>query len=179
MYGLKKMSTFGEKNNSVLMENLKSRVELSRAASLTTIFVFAILLGVAVLNWNLAPGAGVVSYALIVISLAVSLCHAPMSVSLDDKCVRVNSSLKIRLIPFAEIASVERFKPSTCAVRVFASGGFMGYWGVFSEKSTGRYTAYYGNESDCFMVTLRSGRKYVLGCKGADRMVAEIAARLS
>lgn len=161
------------------MKEFNSRVELSRAALSVTVLVLAIMAGVVVFNWNIVPGAGVVSFALIVISLAVSLCYAPMSLTLDDGGLHINSSLKIRTIAFAEIASVERFTPSTCAVRVFASGGFMGYWGVFCEKSTGRYTAYYGDESDCFMVTLRDGRKYVLGCNDADRMVAEISARLS
>jgi hypothetical protein len=31
--------------------------------------------------------------------------------------------------------------------------------------------AYYGKASDCFLIRLDNGKKYVLGCKDADAMV--------
>ncbi len=59
------------------------------------------------------------------------------------------------------------------------SGGFLGYWGWFAEKGLGRYFAYYGRKSDCFLVTLKDGRKYVLGCREASDLVGALGARLA
>ena len=54
----------------------------------------------------------------------------------------------------------------------------MGYWDRFREKGLGKYFAYYGKASDCFLVTLRDGRKYKLGCDDAGEMVSAINSRL-
>ncbi|MBE6230681.1 MAG: hypothetical protein E7119_08940 [Bacteroidales bacterium] len=37
----------------------------------------------------------------------------------------------------------------------------------FHEHDSGKYFAYYGRSSDCFLVELKDGRKYLLGCKNA------------
>ena len=58
--------------------------------------------------------------------------------------------------------------------RICGSGGWFGYYGWFSEPSIGKYFAYYGKASDCFLVTLKDGKKYVLGCESPDEMVEVI-----
>ncbi|WP_300877569.1 PH domain-containing protein [uncultured Duncaniella sp.] len=63
--------------------------------------------------------------------------------------------------------------------RICGSGGFMGYWGWFSERDLGKYFAYYGKASDCFLVTMKDGRKYMLGCQNPAEMVDAINARLT
>ncbi len=55
----------------------------------------------------------------------------------------------------------------------------MGYWGMFKEGDIGHYTAYYGKASDCFLVRLDNGDKYVLGCKNPDEMIAYIKRMIS
>lgn len=62
--------------------------------------------------------------------------------------------------------------------RIFGSGGFFGWYGWFSEADLGKYFAYYGKASDCFLVTLKNGRKYMLGCADAPAMVAEIRSNI-
>lgn len=57
------------------------------------------------------------------------------------------------------------------ALRICGSGGFFGYWGWFKERDLGKYFAYYGKSSDCFLVTLKSGNKYMLGCTEPEEMV--------
>lgn len=75
-----------------------------------------------------------------------------------------------------DVESVEYFQPTMGAIRVFGSGGFMGYWGVFREGDIGRYYAFYGKASDCFLVRMRNGDKYVLGCEEPDKMIDYIKA---
>ena len=64
--------------------------------------------------------------------------------------------------------------PTMAKKRICGSGGWFGYYGWFSEPSIGKYFAYYGKASDCFLVTLKDGKKYVLGCESPDEMVEVI-----
>jgi len=60
------------------------------------------------------------------------------------------------------------------ARRICGSSGLGGYWGWFSERDIGRYFAYYGKASECFIVKLRSGRQYMIGCNDAAKIVGTI-----
>ena len=51
---------------------------------------------------------------------------------------------------------------------------FLRALGRMYERDLGRYCAYYGKASDCFLVRLNDRRKYMLGCKDAPEMVAAI-----
>lgn len=57
------------------------------------------------------------------------------------------------------------------AMRLFGSGGFMGYWGLFKEGDIGNYVGFYGKSSECFLVRMKNGDKYVLGCKKPEDIV--------
>jgi len=69
------------------------------------------------------------------------------------------------------IGSVVKFSPTMGAKRILGSGGFIGYWGKFREGDTGNYYAFYGKASDCFMVTLKDGKKFVVGCENPKTMI--------
>lgn len=71
----------------------------------------------------------------------------------------------------SEVENVELFQPTMGAIRICASGGFMGYWGIFREGDIGKYYGFYGKASDCFLVRLKNGNKYVLGCDQPEKMV--------
>lgn len=97
----------------------------------------------------------------------------------DNNNIVLGSLLRGKKIPMSDVDNVELFKPSSCAIRVCASGGFMGYWGIFRETGIGNYYGFYGKPSDCFLVSLKNGRKYVLGCNQPDKMVDYIKSQIS
>lgn len=109
---------------------------------------------------------------------AAGLFYMPMSLTLNDGILSVNRSLWIKKIPLSQIDSVKMCPPTMGARRIIGSGGFMGYWGWFREGDIGKYFAYYNKASDCFLLTLKNGRKYMLGCKDAPEMVAAIQSGL-
>ena len=55
----------------------------------------------------------------------------------------------------------------------------MGYWGLFKEGDVGNYIAFIGKSSDCFMIRMKNGDKYVLGCKNPKMMVTEIKKKIT
>ena len=116
--------------------------------------------------------------AIIVLFLS-ALCFMPLSISLDNECLRIRRPLKVKTIPLADIADVRICPPTMGAIRLCGSGGWFGWYGWFREADLGKYFAYYGKASDCFLVTLKDGKKYMLGCKEAPDMVKAITERVS
>lgn len=110
------------------------------------------------------------SFALCICFLS-ALFYVPVAISVDDRRLRVHRLLFKKDIPLSDIESIRLCPPTMGERRLCGSGGFFGYWGWFSERDLGRYFAYYGKASDCFLVTLKSGRKYMLGCENPEKIV--------
>ena len=145
---------------------MKQQVLLSRFSLIITVVSNALLIGL--MFFNNPP-------AYIQISLGViSLFYMPMSISADKTAICINRSLRVKTIPMQDVESVKLCPPTMGAIRICGSGGFFGYWGWFKERDLGKYFAYYGRSSDCFLVQLKDGRKYMLGCKNPHKMVEYI-----
>lgn len=110
--------------------------------------------------------------------LICALFFGTSYIKADPDYVIMGSILKRRKILTSEIESVELFQPTMGAIRICASGGFLGYWGMFREGDIGRYHAFYGKASDCFLVRMKNGDKYVLGCENPGKMVDYISTRI-
>lgn len=155
---------------------MKSNVKLSLFSTILTICV--ILLLFVGLYTTIGTSKFIPALIIVLLLIAVSLWFAPMSVSLTDSKIRIHSPIHTHSVPLEKVRNVELFQPTMGALRLFGSGGFMGYWGFFREGDTGSYTAFYGRASDCFLLTLDDGKKYVLGCRNPESIVAAIASRI-
>lgn len=154
---------------------MKSKVKISTFSIAMTIITIMAL--IAIMIARLERGHEITAYTIaviIVISCFSALFYTPITISANDDGIHINRSLSIKSLPYGEIESVELCPPTMAEKRLFASGGFFGYWGWFSEPGIGKYFAYYGRSSDCFLVTLKSGKKYVLGCENTPEMVGYI-----
>ncbi|MDE7335542.1 MAG: PH domain-containing protein, partial [Muribaculaceae bacterium] len=100
-------------------------------------------------------------------------------VKADSRYLVLGSVLRGKKIPMCKVVSVELFQPTMAAMRICASGGFMGYWGIFRESDIGRYYGFYGKASDCFLVRMQNGDKYVVGCERPQEMVDYIRSQIS
>ena len=155
---------------------MKQQVKLNTSSFISTIACLALLIGctfiIPEIEWQIGWGI------FVVIMLVISLCYMPMSIGADENAIYINRSLKIKAIPMADVVSVKLCPPTMGAIRVCGSGGFLGYWGWFKERDLGKYFAYYGKASDCFLVELSNGHKYMLGCQNAPEMVEYIAKQI-
>ncbi len=158
---------------------MKRRVTLSTYCIILTILTIGLL--IAIMIWELKIGNDIISYltgGLLVILCVLALFFTPMSVSVEDGCLNMNTFLRSKSIPLRDIASVTLCPPTMAEKRIFGSGGWFGYWGWFSEPTIGKYMAYYGKASDCFLVRLKSGKLYLLGCVDPQSMVEYIEQNL-
>ena len=157
---------------------MKSRIAYSRFAAFLTAIVSVILLVACVLTVQEKP----VFFALLVIfliSVVSALFYGAFYIESDAANIIMGSVFKRKRIPMREVVSVELFQPTMGAIRVFGSGGYMGYWGIFREGDIGRYYAFYGKASDCFLVRTKNGDKYVLGCSNPEKMVDYINSQIA
>lgn len=152
---------------------MKQKVVMSTFSLISTLACIALFLFL--IFWDNPP----VSIRMMIggvlgLMLLLGLFYMPLSIGADRYAIYINRSLRVKAIPMQEVKSVRICPPTMGAVRICGSGGFMGYWGWFRERDLGKYFAYYGRSSDCFLVELHSGRKYILGCSNASQMVEHI-----
>lgn len=160
---------------------MKQIVKFSYYCLIVTVVCFGVIVGMALWEYYKTDNDVIpwILLAIAVISGFFSLYYAPLSIEVTYTSLCINRSLRIKKIPLSDIASVELCSPTLGAKRICGSGGVCGYWGWFSEKDLGRYFAYYGKASDCFLVTLKDGRKYMLGCENPAKMVEAIKSKLA
>lgn len=149
---------------------MKSKISYSRFATILTVIVLGLLFIGCIVTIHEKP-AFFMLLVIYLILLVSSLFYGASYIKADNNNIIMGSILKCRKIPMQNLESIELFQPTMGAIRIFASGGFMGYWGIFREGDIGRYYAFYGKASDCFLVRMKNGDKYVLGCDNPDKMV--------
>lgn len=156
---------------------MKSRIRYSRFATAVTVVVFGLLFAGCIASIH-DKRAFFILLAIYLTLIAGGLLYGPAFVEVDKDNIILGSLLRRKKISLRDVESVELFRPTMGAIRIFASGGFMGYWGIFKEGDIGRYYAFYGKSSDCFLVRMRNGDKYVVGCESPDAMVSYISSYL-
>lgn len=111
---------------------------------------------------------------LLAFMLILLLFFAPVSVSLTDKEIMLNSLLNHTKIPFDKIVKVKEFTPSATAKSPFGSRDWLGTWGWFKDNRIGRYRAFFGKPDECFLVTLNDEKMFLIGCDDYSGMMDAI-----
>lgn len=156
---------------------MKQRIAYSAYVKWLTAIITLALAGACAFSFKeLFAFCAILSVLLILVIL--TLLYGAWAVEADPRYIKLASPLKSKKLPMRDVQSAERFQPTLGAVRLLGSGGYLGYWGIFKEGDIGRYYAFYGKASDCFIVRMKNGDKYVLGCNNPDRMVEYILSQL-
>lgn len=110
-----------------------------------------------------------------------TLFYAPVDVSADDDEVRVRRVLKSKRIPYSEIESAAPYqasrKPKRKGFKAMPFRSF-GRWGHYSDDNIGDYFAYYGKPDSCVLITMKDGKKYVIGCQDPKQFSEYINSKL-
>lgn len=149
---------------------MTSKVRLSKYAFILTLIINLVLIVCCICTFNEKP-AFWITFSILILLLIFGLLYGPNRIIADPKHLTIKTYLRKRKIMTRDIESVELFQPTLGAYRLFGAGGYFGYWGLFREGDIGRYVAYYGKASDCFLIRMKNGDKYVLGCENPSGMV--------
>ena len=152
---------------------MESKVQLSKFSYILTLIITIILIICCVSMINETPKFWIV-FGLLILLLFLGLLYGPTQINANPEYVTVKTYLLKHKILVRDIESVELFRPTMGSIRLFASGGYFGYWGMFRDGLIGTYAGYYGKSSDCFLVRMKNGSKYVLGCQNPEEMVEYI-----
>jgi len=156
---------------------MKSKIEYSRFAMILTAILFLALFIGCFATFHEKP-AFFILLSMSIVLIICALFYGAAYVKANPDYLIMGSIFKSKKILMRNVERVELFRPTMGAIRVLGSGGFMGYWGIFKEGDIGRYYAFYGKSSDCFLVRMKNGDKYVLGCKEPDAMVDYINSQI-
>ena len=156
---------------------MKSKVQLSKYAFNLTLIINVVLIGCCVAMFNETPGFWIV-LGILILLLFFGFLYGPTQIIANPDHVIVKTYLCQRKILVSDIESVELFQPTMGSIRLLGSGGYCGYWGIFREGDIGRYAGYYGKSSDCFLIRMKNGDKYVLGCQNPKEMVKYIQSQI-
>ena len=109
-----------------------------------------------------------------------ALCFTPLDVYADDDEVRIRRPFKTRRIKMDEIASVQPFDASKARGKAFKSMPVrtFGKWGRYNDPEAGDFYAYYGKPGQTVLITLKDGRKYVVGAEDAKALSDYISKRV-
>ena len=157
---------------------MEANVKFSLFSKIITIVIFGLLAGIGVYCAFTGDSKGIIVLIICLILLIPSLYYSPKSIKVDDKNITINTYLGKHKLPLRNIEIVDYYKPMMVNFRICASGGLMGYWGIFRGMDIGPYMAYYGKSSECFLIRMKNGDKYVLGCENPYEMMQYINSQL-
>lgn len=151
---------------------MKRKVNLS---TYSVVFSFVVLLFLLwLLYYSNSDGLTMTIGVVIISWLFLVGLYMPLYISAENNELIVKRAFKKKRIPYTEIEDITLCPPTMAERRLLGSGGFFGYWGWFREKDLGKYFAYYGKASDCFLVRLKDGSQYMLGCESPSEIVSHI-----
>lgn len=157
---------------------MKSKVRLSTLSLILTVAVTVILFVASCYYLWHGEDKGYLIGIILFFMIISGMLFGPVYISADNDNLIVKSFMRRQYIPISDIKDIELYCPGRGSMRLFGSGGYMGHWGVFRAGDIGKYVAYYGRSSECFLVRMKNGVNYLLSCENPDEMVGYVRSRL-
>ena len=163
-------------------------VKLDKTAKVLTIIVtFASLLALYLLTNRVIEYSHKemifekIGLAVICFSMVMCFLFSPRKLILTDKELIVRCRAYSKHILITDIASCTLHSVFTdsSAIRLFASGGLWGYYGLFWDSKCGKFTAFFGDSSSTFTLKLVSGKMIVLGCENSQALITELTSMIN
>lgn len=146
----------------------------SITAIFAVVFLFAAIL---LLNKALDYDPNALSGFIIVVSVSVAFSlNAPRYIKLSDKSLSITRLCFKTVIDYDQIECISRYNPSG-DIRIFGSGGYCGFVGIFRNKEIGNYFAFIGDNDEAVYVETKQGRRYVFSCEDPDAVISIIKNR--
>ncbi|MDR0830565.1 MAG: PH domain-containing protein [Prevotellaceae bacterium] len=152
-------------------------VKWSLTVKIVTVVVAIIMIGAEILLINSIYSDHNSGRIAIIFLIAFALGFvfiAPVSIQITEGHILLKRVLGKIVIYFDNIESITPHKFSKYDIRVFGSGGYGGYLGIFSNAQIGKYSTYVGDFSQAFLVQLKNGKNYVFSCENRDLVIETI-----
>jgi len=95
---------------------------------------------------------------LAIVVILISFAYSPRGYVLSDRSILVRRLAGPARIPLEDVREVRRSTPedSRGCIRLWGSGGFFGYYGLFTSAKLGKFTGYVSNRNNSVVVVTGS-----------------------
>ena len=128
-----------------------------------------------------AIGVVIIVLAIICSTLILGFVYSPWKLILTNHELTIRCRAYSRNILIKDIASCtmnSEFNDYS-TIRLFASGGFWGYYGLFWNSKYGKFKAFVGDRSSTFTLKIASGEIIVLGCENSKALTTELTSLIN
>ena len=136
---------------------------VGRMGTVTSILLIALLVYGAIAVWNAGLTAVIVTYIIFGIVAIWVLLTMPRYLLLDDKSIVITHPIGQTVILKSDIIEVRAVERSDIrgSIRLFGSGGFFGWFGIFRNSKFGTYRLYCGQLENLYLVKTLT-KKYII-----------------
>lgn len=136
---------------------------IGRMGTVTSILLIALLVYGAIAVWSAGMTAVIVTYIIFGIVAVWVLLTMPRYLLLDDKSIVITHPIGQSVILKSDIIEVRAIERSDIrgSIRLFGSGGFFGWFGIFRNNKFGTYRLYCGQLENLYLVKTTT-KKYII-----------------
>ena len=136
---------------------------VGRMGTVTSILLIALLVYGAIAVWSAGLTAVIVTYIIFGIVAIWVLLTMPRYLLLDDKSIVITHPIGQSVILKSDIIEVRAVERSELlgSIRLFGSGGFFGWFGIFRNNKFGTYRLYCGQLENLYLVKTLT-KKYII-----------------
>ena len=136
---------------------------VGRMGTVTSILLMALLVYGAIAVWSAGLTAVIVTYIIFGIVAVWVLLTMPRYLLLDDKSIVITHPIGQSVILKSDIIEVRAVERSELlgSIRLFGSGGFFGWFGIFRNNKFGTYRLYCGQLENLYLVKTLT-KKYII-----------------
>ena len=136
---------------------------VGRMGTVTSILLMALLVYGAIAVWSAGLTAVIVTYIIFGIVAIWVLLTMPRYLLLDDKSIVITHPIGQSVILKSDIIEVRAVERSELlgSIRLFGSGGFFGWFGIFRNNKFGTYRLYCGQLENLYLVKTLT-KKYII-----------------
>ncbi|MDE5877434.1 MAG: PH domain-containing protein [Muribaculaceae bacterium] len=117
--------------------------------------------------------------AVLALIFILAFMFSPRRLILGDDTLTIERTVGSRQLPLEDIAEVRRvYIPPGGNVRICGVGGLFGNVGWYYTRDTGRYFAYTGSTSGTVLITMKSGRKYMVNSVDTEAFIVTLRSKL-
>ena len=136
---------------------------VGRMGTVTSILLIALLVYGTIAVWSAGMTAVIVTYTIFILLAVWVLLTMPRYLVIDDKSIVITHPIGQTVILKSDIIEVRAADRSELlgSIRLFGSGGFFGWFGIFRNNKFGTYRLYCGQLENLYLVKTLT-RKYII-----------------
>ena len=136
---------------------------IGRMGTVISILLSALLVYGAIAIWYAGMTAVIVTYTVFGLLAIWVLLTMPRYLLVDDKSIVITHPIGQSVILKSEIADIRAVERSELrgSIRLFGSGGFFGWFGIFRNSKLGTYRLYSGQLENLYLIKT-STKSYII-----------------